>query len=63
MTEKQKRSNHMWEFDLRKHGSHGIRKINQDTGKEDIRTKPIPTESERIRKIKNIIDNKSRKKV
>lgn len=53
---------HIWEMDLRKHGSHGIRKLNPDTGQEDIRTKPIPTESAKVKRLKDIIDGKQGKR-
>ena len=51
---------HYYEVDCHKHGDHGFKKLNEETGKEDIRGLSIPTESSAIRRLKNIIDGKQR---
>lgn len=53
-----KEPEHMFEVDLKKFGDHGFRRLNAKTGREDIRTKAIPTESGIAARLKKIIDLK-----
>lgn len=53
---------HYYAVDFKQHGDHGFKKLNSETGKEDIRGVPIPTESKGIKRLKDIIDGKLRGK-
>lgn len=55
-------SKHFYDIDCHKPGDKGFKKLNAETGKEDIRGVPIPTESSAIRRLKDIIDRKQRGK-
>ena len=51
---------HYYDVDFKKPGDRGFKKLNAETGKEDILGLAIPTESAAIRRLKNIIDGKQR---
>ena len=51
---------HYFEVDFKKPGDHGFKRLNAETGKEDIRGLSIPTESSAIRRLKDIIGKKQR---
>lgn len=57
---KQEEGKHYFDIDCHKPGDKGFKKLNSETGKEDIRGLVIPTESAAIRRLKNIIDGKQR---
>jgi len=50
-----------YDVELNKPGSHGFKKLNKETGKEDIRTRSIPSESGLVKRLSKIIDSKKGK--
>lgn len=57
-----KEDKHYYDVDCHKPGDKGFKKLSAKTGMENIRTMPIPTESARIKRLKDIIDGKQRGK-
>ena len=53
---------HYFDIDCHKHGDKGFKKLNSETGKEDIRGLSIPTESAKVKRLRDIIDGKQGKR-
>lgn len=61
MSKTHKKPDHMFEADLRPGGKgSGFRRLNAETGQEDIRTRPIPTESGLAARLGKIVNSKRR---